>query len=213
MLQRTAAANEFDGAVRGEIQYIVTEECERLRRHIQDLLNVSRVEQGIKLHLNLSRFEFGAMMRRVVEHDGALDRLHRLEVDLPEDLPRILGDEERLAVVTANLINNALRYSPDGGLITVKAYTLNDTVRVEVSDQGMGIAAEDTDEVFRKFARLKHADERVRGGRGIGLFISKFFIEAHGGRIGVQSKVGEGSTFWFWIPIEAQALQTNGNNG
>jgi len=98
------------------------------------------------------------------------------------------------------MVANAIRYSPDGGKITVRVYTQDNTVRVSVTDQGLGIPAEQREEVFRKFARVKRSDERVRGGRGIGLFISRFFVEAHGGQVGVESEEGKGSTFWFWVP-------------
>jgi two-component system phosphate regulon sensor histidine kinase PhoR len=206
MLQKTADT-DFSAPVRAEIHQIIGGECDRLRRQIQDLLNVSRFEQGIRLHLNLSRFDFDAMVKRVVERETALNRLHHFEVTIPPDLPWVQGDEPRLEEVAYNLVANAVKYSPDGGLVRVAVQPMVDAVRVEVSDQGVGIPLEAQEEVFRKFARLKQPNERVRAGRGIGLFISRVFVEAHGGRIGVQSKPGEGSSFWFWVPVTARPAQ------
>ena len=198
MLRRTT--EDLPLPMQAEIHGIINAECDRLRRHIQDLLNVPRIEQGIKPHLNLERFDFGAMVKRVIDREAPLGGQHHFEFDLPADLPLVLGDELRLEGVAYNMVTNAIRYSPDGGKITVRVYTQDNTVRVSVTDEGLGIPAEQREEVFRKFARVKRSDERVRGGRGIGLFISRFFVEAHGGQVGVESEEGKGSTFWFWVP-------------
>jgi two-component system phosphate regulon sensor histidine kinase PhoR len=204
MLGATAGQAEFGSEVRSEIQAIVTNECDRLRRHIQDLLNVSRVDQKIRLHLNLSRFDFAGLTRRVVAHESVLDRAHQFDLEIDDNLPPVFGDEARLEEVVYNLVTNAVRFSPDGGRVGVRVTGRGDQLSVEVSDPGIGISADNQEEVFRKFARLKHLDQRVRGGRGIGLFISRAFVEAHGGRIGVNSQEGSGSTFWFTVPWEAQ---------
>lgn len=197
----------FPASIRTELHDVIGGECDRLRRHIGDLLNLSRLEQGIRLRLNLSRFDMAALIRRVTEHESSVSRVHRFEVDLPAAPLKVLGDESRLEEVMFNLVSNAVRYSPDGGRVGVTLKPVEGGVRVEVSDEGIGIEGGNQDEIFRKFARLKHTDQRVRSGRGIGLFIAAFFVEAHGGQIGVQSEVGRGSTFWFNVPLEAKAEQ------
>lgn len=185
-----------------EIQEIITSECERLRRHIQDLLSVSRYEQGIKLHLTLGRFDFDAMVRRAVSLFRGMSRAHTFATDVPDDLPEIRGDEGRLEDVVYNLLSNAVKYSPGGGKIDVNARQQGDQIRVEVADHGVGIAPEHHEQVFQKFTRLAAGDDRFGSGRGIGLFISQRFVEAHGGRIGLDSEPGAGSRFWFTVPIE-----------
>lgn len=197
-----ATAGQFPAPMRAEIHGIVGAECDRLRRHIQDLLNVPRVEHGIRPHLNLSSFSFGDMVRRVVQREASLNLVHKYVVEVDENLPRVYGDEARLEGVAYNLVSNAARYSPDGGQITVRVYTQDGTARVAVTDQGIGIPAEQIDEVWRRFARVKHDDERIQHGRGLGLFISRFFVGLHNGQMGVDSEVGKGSTFWFWVPVD-----------
>ncbi|MBI2301286.1 MAG: GAF domain-containing protein [Armatimonadetes bacterium] len=201
MLQR---CNErFEAPFRADVHGIINNECSRLRRHIQDLLNVSRFEHGIKLHLNLSRIDFPALLHRVVEHEMSRSRRHIGVVDGRNgEVPVLVGDEPRLEEVLSNLLTNAVKYSPDGGDVTVRLEVRPEGLHVEVADQGVGIPAEHHEAVFQKFARLTQTDERVRGGRGIGLFISRVFVEAHGGRVGVRSEVGQGSTFWFTVPYE-----------
>ncbi|NUP99043.1 MAG: GAF domain-containing protein [Armatimonadetes bacterium] len=203
MLQRLP--DEFGGEMRREIHGVITGECTRLRRHIGDLLNVSRFEHGIRVHLNAVSFDFGAMLRRLVEREAVQARQHRFVLDLPEHLPPVIGDEQRLEDVAYNLLNNAVKYSPDGGEVRVAAAVAGHGLRIEVRDAGVGISKEQQEQVFQKFARLQPTDERVRGGRGIGLFVSRAFVEAHGGSIGLESEPGKGSTFWFTVPFHPPA--------
>ena len=196
----------FAGDMRQEIHGVITGECQRLRRHIQDLLNISRYEQGIRIHLNLTKLDIGEMLRRVVDHEVAIARNHHAVIEIADDLPQPMADPARIEDVVFNLVNNAFKYSPDGGQVVVRAKSDGDGgLRVEVQDQGVGIAEEHHDQVFKQFTRLQSGDERVGHGRGVGLFVSKFFVESHGGTIGLQSDVGEGSTFWFSIPAHPPA--------
>lgn len=199
---RSVPPDEFGGDMRHEIHDIVTLECDRLRRHIQDLLNVSRFEHGLKVHLNTHRLSLGELVKRVVDREAALCRQHTFNLSIPDDLPEVVADEQRLEEVTYNLVNNAIIYSPDGGEIQIRLRTAGDNLRFEVQDNGLGIPPEHHEQVWQKFTRFASGNERVRTGRGIGLFISRFFIEAHGGNVGLQSEVGQGSTFWYEIPRE-----------
>lgn len=209
MLQ-TVSPDTFGGEMRQEIHSVITGECQRLRRHIQDLLNVSRYEQGIRIHLNLSRIDIAEMLQRVADHEAAVARDHSVEIIADEPLPRPMADPARIEDVVFNLINNAFKYSPDGGKVTIRARASEDGgLRVEVQDQGVGIAREHHEQVFKQFTRLQSGDERVGHGRGVGLFVSKFFVESHGGQIGLTSEAGQGSTFWFTIPPHPPAETNN----
>ena len=120
-------------------------------------------------------------------------------MDADPAAPAVRGDEARLGQVLVNLVHNAVKFSPDGGEVTVRVRPDGDGVRVEVVDHGIGIARADQPRIFERFYKADRA--RVRGGgTGLGLAISRHIVAAHGGRIGVESEEGRGSTFWFTLP-------------
>ena len=138
---------------------------------------------------------------------AAQRRLH-LEVEPSDPALRVRADRERVALVFSNLVSNALRYTDDGGTVTLRALPRGDAVRFEVTDRGPGIAPGEHERVFTRFARLSGAPG---GGAGLGLSIAREVIVAHGGQIGVDSEVGHGSTFWFTLPTaEAESEPTSG---
>ncbi len=126
-----------------------------------------------------------------------------MAVDIPEALPLVSADEERINQVMHNLLNNALRYTPSGGTITIRARGEDGCLRIEVQDTGEGIAPEHLPNVFERFYRADFARSRQRGGMGLGLAISKAIVEQHGGTIAVTSSgiPGEGTTFAVQLPI------------
>lgn len=166
-----------------------------------DLVNVyldlARLEsEGVALR----RLELGAreLVERAVELNQPLGA--RAGVALHLDAPdgaRVVGDEDRLAQVLTNLISNAIKFSKPGGVVRVSARRRDGGVRISVSDQGEGIPDEFRDKVFGKFAQ---AEGHKRGGSGLGLAISKTIVERHGGRIGFDTELGRGTTFWFELP-------------
>jgi two-component system sensor histidine kinase VicK len=126
---------------------------------------------------------------------------HRFVVELPEEPLAARADPEKLRQVCSILVENALRYSPDGGTVTVGAVRRQDTVEVSVADEGIGIPQSDQEQIFRKFYRGADAELRVgAGGTGLGLFIARGLVTAMGGRIWVSSQEGEGSRFAFELP-------------
>jgi signal transduction histidine kinase len=142
------------------------------------------------------------MIESILSVHTSITEGHELEVELDPDLPKVIGDKERLRQVVMNLLTNATRYSPDGTTITLRATTEQDplAVKVAVTDQGIGIASGDEDRIFSKFAMLAKP-AWTKKGTGLGLFITKEIVDAHSGRIWVDSNVGEGSTFSFTVPI------------
>ena len=127
---------------------------------------------------------------------------HTFVLDFPDDMPAVQGDEERLRQVLSNLISNAIKYSPAGGQITVSGRVDGERVYVAVTDQGIGIPASERDRIFDRFYRVESALSRRTQGAGLGLYLVKSVIEAHGGYIWVESNQGQGSTFVFALPRE-----------
>ena len=130
----------------------------------------------------------------------AKDKKLSIKLDTPADLPKVLGDHKRLSQVFLNLLDNAIKYTPEGGSITVGANSKEKIVQVDIPDTGIGIAEKDLPRIFERFYRVDKARSRELGGTGLGLSIVKHIIQAHSGQIWVQSTLGRGSTFSFTIP-------------
>lgn len=194
--------NYYDAATQREFYQIIDAECDRLTRLINDLLNVSRIEAGRALELNPKEIEIRPLVERVVSVQRSYTNKHNIIIDLEDDLPIIIADEDKLDQILTNLVNNAIKYSPNGGEIRVTCRKNGDGVLFSVSDQGMGIPPEHLPKVFERFHRVDNRDTRKVGGTGIGLFLVKHLVEAHGGKIWVESEVGKGTTFYFTLPKE-----------
>ena len=193
----------YDRGTQMEFYGIIDTECDRLVRLINDLLNVSRIEAGRALELNLQMVDVANMVNRVAASQRSYTTRHEIKVEAPDDL-KIVADEDKLDQILTNLLSNAIKYSPDGGVITISAQDLQDRVAVAVTDQGIGIPPEHLDKIFARFHRVDTKDTRQAGGTGIGLYLVKHLVEAHGGRITVASEVGKGSTFTFVMPKHPQ---------
>jgi signal transduction histidine kinase len=170
---------------------------------INDVLDLSKVEAGqvelevvdVSLRETLER---GVVMVREKAAMGGV----RLSIDVAEDVDLVRGDERRLRQVVFNLLSNAVKFTPPGGSVIVAADRVDHAVRVSVSDTGAGIAADDQDRIFEQFQQTD-AGAAQREGTGLGLALSKRLIELHGGRIWVESAIGQGSRFTFTLPTEA----------
>ena len=191
----------YDRSTQAEFYQIIDQECDRLVRLINDLLNVSRIEAGRALDLNLKPVDLRALIARVATSQESYTTRHQIEIQVPPDLPPAVADEDKMDQVLTNLINNAIKYSPDGGVVTVSARNTGAEVEVSVQDCGIGIPPEHLDKIFGRFHRVESGDTRRAGGTGIGLYLVKHLVEAHHGRIRVHSEVGKGSTFTFTIPL------------
>ena len=119
---------------------------------------------------------------------------------MSKDLPPVYADPARLTQILINLLSNAYKYTPKGGRIRVQASHKDGYVRCVVADTGIGISAEDQEQLFTKFFRSENPDVQERQGTGLGLCIVKNLVELQGGRIGVESELGKGTTFWFTVP-------------
>jgi len=191
----------YDRDTQVEFYQIIDQECDRLVRLINDLLNVSRIEAGRALELNLKPIDLRNLMARVVTSQQSYTTRHTLVLEAPEDLPAVVADEDKVDQILTNLINNAIKYSPDGGHVWVSARSADGNIEVSVKDEGVGIPEEHLDKIFARFHRVESGDSRRAGGTGIGLYLVKHLVEAHHGRIRVDSRVDQGSTFTFTIPL------------
>jgi two-component system sensor histidine kinase VicK len=181
----------------------IASESQRLTAIVDALLNVARLDTG-DLYVNLSPTDVREVVDEVVETvqlAGVSTNGHSLVIELPDEPLAATADREKLRQVCSILLDNALRYSPDGGTVTVGVELKNDTVEVSVADEGIGIPQSDQEQIFRKFYRGADAETRVgQGGTGLGLFIARGLVTAMGGRIWVESREGEGSVFAFELP-------------
>lgn len=199
----------YDHEIRMEFYGIIDSECDRLIRLINDLLNVSRIERGLPLQLNYSNFAVESLIDQCLNFHRGYTQKHTLVTDISIANPNIVADKDKLDQVLSNLISNAIKYSPDGGDITISVVDEGNQLRFGISDQGMGIPPEHLDRIFQRFHRVHSGDSQLVSGTGIGLFLAKSLVEAHGGLIWVVSTVGEGSTFFFTIlkqpPLEIRS--------
>jgi two-component system phosphate regulon sensor histidine kinase PhoR len=187
---------------RGRFLEIILEHSRRLARLTEDLLMLSKMDAE-RLELEFSRIGVAQFIESCVEtvQHRASERDLRISVNMPQRLPDIAGDRRRLAEVLQNLLDNALQYTLSGGLIMVSAEAGEDEVVFTVSDTGIGIPRADQPRIFERFYRVDVARSREVGGTGLGLSIAKHLVDAHGGRIWVESEVGRGSQFHFSAPI------------
>jgi signal transduction histidine kinase len=179
----------------------IASESQRLTAIVDALLNVARLDTG-DLKVNLAPTDVRGVVDEVVQsaQDGATVG-HQFIVDLPAEPLAANADRDKLRQVCSILLDNALKYSREGGKVTVGVELKRDTVEVSVADEGIGIPQAEQDQIFRKFYRGADAETRVgASGTGLGLFIARGLVTAMGGRIWVESREGEGSTFAFELP-------------
>jgi two-component sensor histidine kinase len=182
----------------------------RLTNILNDLLNLSRIESG-KIELKFENIQ----LKDVIEMAASSLRPHadvksiQIDVQIPESLPAVYGDQEKIEQILTNLIGNAIKFTPDGGNILISAQLpVHDpkdgdgqTVAISVKDTGVGIPVEHLNAIFEKFHQVEGSLHRSVSGTGLGLAITKGLVEAHQGKIVVESEMGKGSTFTFTLPV------------
>jgi signal transduction histidine kinase len=181
---------------------IVASKAILLSRLVDDIITLQYNREQVRLR-PLSLAEVGRNVLRAAQASADQVRI-ALRDEIPEDLPPVLGDEQRLVQVLDNLVSNALKFSDPGSTVTMRMYEEGGFIRTEVEDQGIGIPADKLDRVFDRFYQVDASTTRRFGGTGLGLAIVKQIVEAHGGQIGVRSKQNEGSCFYFTIPKAPQ---------
>jgi PAS domain S-box-containing protein len=195
---------DLAGPGRGdELLAVIASESERLARTINDVLWASRLDSG-QLHVSIESCDPAKLVDGVI----AAARTHlpanlSLEFVVPPELPRVAADPDKVRQVMSNLVDNAVKYSPDGGVVKIELAPNGRSVRFAVRDQGLGIPPGERDRIFEKFYRLDPNLTRGVGGTGLGLYICRELVARMGGRISVDSAEGDGSTFTFELPVAA----------
>jgi PAS domain S-box-containing protein len=200
LLRRDLELGEDD---RARLLEVVAQESERLTRIVGDILLASQIDAG-RLRLKDQEFDAAGVVRTVVhEIEAALsgDEGISLELIAPESLPRVSGDEDKLRQVLLNLIDNAIKYSPDGGRVEIRVEQRDSGLQIAVTDEGLGIAHEEQQRIFGKFYRVDPQQTRGVGGTGLGLYICRELVRRMDGRVSVTSREGHGSTFVVDLPL------------
>jgi signal transduction histidine kinase len=192
-----------------ETLQVMLAQSERLGRLVDELLDLSRLESG-DVPLDRGSVELAPLVAEVLSEIEVArpERGVRLADAVPKDIPPVFADRERVHQVLFNLLDNAVRFTPEGGRVTVSASRHNGSVDVAVADTGPGIAPEDLPRVFERFYRVDESRSRDDGGTGIGLAIARSVVEAHGGTIWAESEPGRGSTFTFELPAASPPIET-----
>jgi len=193
-----------DGVVKPDATTIqlLSEETSLLSRLLDDLQELSLAEAG-ELKLTLRPEDIGELINQVtvaIQPQAAAQGIS-ISTDIAHKLPPVNIDAHRITQVLHNLLKNAVVHTPEGGAITITARQQGDRIEVAVADTGEGIPAEDLPNIFERFYRVDKSRSRATGGSGLGLTIAKYLVEAHGGKIEVQSELGKGSRFSFTLPV------------
>ena len=186
-------------------------ETNRMMRMVTDLLHLSRIDNATS-HLDVELINFTAFITFILNRFDKMrsqdeDKKYELVRDYPINSVWIEIDTDKMTQVIDNILNNAIKYSPDGGKITVSMKTTDDQMILSISDQGLGIPKEDLPKIFDRFYRVDKARSRAQGGTGLGLAIAKEIVKQHNGFIWAKSEYGKGSTFTIVLPYDRDAVK------
>ena len=181
---------------------MIRKSIQNMRQLIDDLLDLAKIESGVKLELQ--SIQLTQVLAECAEaiRPSANGKSMTLNTEFADDLPLISGDRARLRQIFINLISNAVKYTPPEGSVWVRAEQRGTTLRIGIQDNGLGIAPEDQAHIFDRFYRVRRPETDSIEGTGLGLAIVKTLVEAHNGQIGLESSLGEGSTFYVTLPIQ-----------
>lgn len=193
-----------------ELSSAIIEEADRLARLVDDLLDVSQLQASGLSFRQVEDVALSDIARQVVERYQPQASEHTLRLDFPPNFPTIEGDPQRLEQVIDNLVSNAIKYSPRGGEIIIQGEASLAEVKISVSDEGVGIPLEEQERIFEHFYRVEGPETRAVSGAGLGLYLTRAIVRAHGGRCWVRSTPGQGATFHVALPRETQIALWDG---
>jgi PAS domain S-box-containing protein len=178
-------------------------DADRINRLIGDMLDLDRMESG-RMSMRAGDVDINEVLTEAMARAGSAATAVEFKADLDPRLPIVVGDRDRLIQVVSNLVNNAIKYSPDGGTVTMSTRSEGGYALVSVTDTGLGIPPDEIGHVFERFRRVRSGAAQSIPGTGLGLTIVKQIVEMHGGKIWVESAVGHGSAFHFTVPLVAE---------
>jgi len=182
---------------------VINEQCDRLARLINDILDIARLERGEKLRVDYSQVDLPSLIAKVIKSEEVFAQRQVFEVRVDDSVRSFESDEQHLERVLANLVNNAIKYSPAGSRITISAVPVpadENSILLSVTDEGIGIPLHRQEAIFHKFYQLDGHHNRVRGGSGLGLYLVQHLVLALGGKIWVDSEPNKGATFNVQLP-------------
>lgn len=197
----------WDENTRAEYLKIIDEESSDLQTMIQDLLESSIIDAGL-MQIEKEPTLLPRVVQGLIKEMTRRTAKHRFVISFPADFPIVKADPRRIEQVVRNLLDNAVKYSPDGGLVVVRGQVADDELIISVADEGVGIAPEHLNRLFEKFFRLKSPLHDKLRGSGLGLPVSRTIVESHGGRIWAESQLGKGTTIYFSLPQETTGAPT-----
>lgn len=200
------SADDIDRPTQLRFLGVISSEADRMTRIVKDLLTLTRLDYNrMEMHMEpMDLRELGQKAAQAMEGQAAGKGLF-LTCTLPDALPPVLGDAERIQQVVINIITNAIKYNKPQGSICITGGTEGEQVFLRVADTGIGVPREDQKRLFERFYRVDKARSRESGGTGLGLAIAKQIVESHGGHIGFESEYGQGSTFTVYLPRMKEA--------
>jgi signal transduction histidine kinase len=190
-----------------QVQFLDTirNNVDRMAELVSDLSDISRIDTG-RLKVNLEALPITEYLRETVANlrPQFEDKRQQVAIELDRDLPMVMVDRARLVQILINLLSNANKYTPEEGSITIKGARVGSTLRVVVQDTGIGLPEDEQAQLFSQFFRSEQPEAREQSGWGLGLYVTRRLLELMNGEIGVESSIGEGSTFWFTLPIATE---------
>src|SRR2546426_11399277 len=180
----------------------INKDAQRLNRMINEMLDLDRMEAG-RMAIHPERMDLNAVIGDVADRVRPNAPNHTLTLDLQSDLPSLQADRDRMTQVASNLLNNAVKYSPTGGVITVTTRADGPSIRLLVRDEGLGIPPEALETIFEQYSRVESEAMRNIQGTGLGLPIVRQIVELHGGKVWAESELGKGSVFNVTLPLAA----------
>ena len=191
----------FDDETVSEFYEIIHSECVRLLGMINELLDVSRLEAGRPLPVSIAEVDVPPLVADIVKmQEYYTTGRHFLVTEIPDDLPTVQADKDRVIQILTNLLSNAIKYSPNGGQVTTRVVADDGQIIISVSDEGLGMKPEDVSRLFTRYHRVITEDTARIRGTGLGLFLTSQLVELQNGRIWCESEYGKGSTFFFSLP-------------